>query len=57
MELTITQSLTLLPILIYVLVKLLKSDNTSTIEIKEVEEQQERNPYYGAYIQNQSVYH
>ncbi|QBX16686.1 hypothetical protein Javan271_0006 [Streptococcus phage Javan271] len=57
MELTITQSLTLLPILIYVLVKLLKSDNTSTIEIKEVEKQQERNPYYGAYMQNQSVYH
>ncbi|EPV89970.1 hypothetical protein SAG0023_06220 [Streptococcus agalactiae FSL S3-105] len=57
MELTITQSLTLLPIVIYVLVKLLKSDYTSTIEIEEVEEQQERNPYYGAFIQNQSVYH
>ncbi|EPT37387.1 hypothetical protein SAG0029_00220 [Streptococcus agalactiae FSL S3-501] len=57
MELTITQSLTLLPFVIFVLVKLLKSDYTSTIEIEEVEEQQERNPYYGAFIQNQSVYH
>ncbi|WP_183121534.1 hypothetical protein [Streptococcus iniae] len=57
MELTITQSLTVIAILLPLLIMLIKSDNTSTIEIKEVEEQQERNPYYGAYIQNQSVYH
>ncbi len=35
---------------------LFKSDNTYTIEVVE-EEEIERNPYYGAYLQNQSVYH
>lgn len=51
MELTITQSLTLLPILIYVLVKLLKSDNTSTIEIEEIEVREQWNSNYGRVIQ------
>lgn len=57
MELTITQSLTLLPIVIFVLVKLLKSDYTADVEIEEFEEPEQWNPYFGAYMQNQSVYH
>lgn len=51
MELTITQSLTLLPIVIYVLVKLLKSDYTSTIEIEEVEVREQPIDFYGRIIQ------
>ncbi|MCR4258300.1 hypothetical protein VMHJH2_07195 [Streptococcus uberis] len=51
MELTITQSLTLLPLVIFVLVKLLKSDYTSTIEIEEIEEREQLNQNYGRVIQ------
>ncbi|EHJ57300.1 hypothetical protein HMPREF9318_00057 [Streptococcus urinalis FB127-CNA-2] len=57
MELTIAQSLTVIAILFPLLIMLLKSDNTYTIEVVEEEEEIERNPYYGAYMQNQSVYH
>lgn len=57
MELTIAQSLTVIAILLTLLITLLKSDNTYTIEVVEEEEKIERNPYYGAYLQNQSVYH
>ena len=58
MELTIAQSLTVIAILFPLLIMLLKSDNTYTIEVVEEEEEEiERNPYYGAYMQNQSVYH
>ncbi|MGT2752590.1 hypothetical protein [Streptococcus porcinus] len=51
MELTITQSLTLLPVVILALVKLLKSDYTQTIEIEEVEVREQLNPNYGRIIQ------
>ena len=57
MELTIAQSLTVIAILLPLLITLLKSDNTYTIEVVEEEKEIERNPYYGAYMQNQSVYH
>ena len=57
MELTIAQSLTVIAILFPLLITLLKSDNTYTIEVVEEEEEIERNPYYGSYMQNQSVYH
>lgn len=56
MELTIAQSLTVIAILLPLLITLLKSDNTYTIEVVE-EEEVKRNPYHGAYLQNQSVYH
>lgn len=52
MELTIAQSLTVIAILLPLLITLLKSDNTITIEAKEkVEEPEQWNPYYGAVIQ------
>lgn len=57
MELTIAQSLTVIAILLPLLIMLLKSDNTYTIEVVEEEEEIERNPYYGAYVQNYNVYH
>lgn len=57
MELTIAQSLTVIAILLPLLIMLLKSDNTITIEVVEEEKEIERNSYYGAYMQNQSVYH
>lgn len=57
MELTIAQSLTVIAILFPLLIMLFKSDNTYTIEVLEEEEEVKRNPYYGAYMQNQSVYH
>lgn len=57
MELTIAQSLTVIAILFPLLIMLLKPDNIITIEVVEEEEGIERNPYYGAYMQNQSVYH
>lgn len=51
MELTIAQSLTVIAILFPLLITLLKSDNTITIEVVEEEKEVERNPYYGAVIQ------
>lgn len=51
MELTITQSLTVIAILLPLLIMLIKSDNTITIEVVEEEKEIERNPYYGAVIQ------
>lgn len=51
MELTIAQSLTVIAILLPLLIMLLKSDNTITIETKEKVEIPKRNPYYGAVIQ------
>ncbi len=57
MELTIAQSLTVIAILFPLLITLLKSDNTITIEVVKEEKEIKHNPYYGAYMQNQSVYH
>ncbi|EGJ27052.1 hypothetical protein Javan425_0053 [Streptococcus phage Javan425] len=57
MELTITQSLTLLPIVIFVLVKLLNSDYNATIEIEEVEVREQRNSNYGRVIQTMAEIH
>lgn len=57
MELTIAQSLTVIAILLPLLIMSLKSDNTITIETTDEVEIPKRNPYYGAYMQNQSVYH
>lgn len=52
MELTIAQSLTVIAILFPLLIMLIKSDNTITIETKEkVEDHEQWNPYYGAVIQ------
>mgnify|MGYP003692791693 CR=1 FL=1 len=53
MELTIAQSLTVIAISLPLLIMLLKSDNTITIEVvkEEKEEEIECNPYYGAVIQ------
>lgn len=51
MELTIAQSLTVIAILFPLLIMLLKSDNTITIEAKQKVEIPKRNPYYGAVIQ------
>lgn len=51
MELTIAQSLTVIAILFPLLIMLLKSDNTITIEAKEKVETPNHNPYYGAVIQ------
>lgn len=55
--LTITQSLTLLPIVILVLIKLLKSDYTTEIEIEEVEEREQPIDFYGRIIQAESKIH
>lgn len=57
MELTIAQSLTVIAILLPLLIMLIKSGNTITIEVVKEEKEIERNPFYGAYMQNQSVYH
>ena len=57
MELTIAQSLTVIAILLPLLITLLKSDNTYTIETKEKVEIPKRNPNIGAYLQNYNVYH
>lgn len=51
MELTIAQSLTVIAISLPLLIMLLKSDNTITIEITDEVEIPKRNPYYGAVIQ------
>ncbi|EMG26287.1 hypothetical protein K7G42_03915 [Streptococcus parauberis] len=52
MELTIAQSLTVIAILLPLLIILLKSDNTITIETKEkVEEPEQWNPNYFGIVQ------
>lgn len=51
MELTIAQSLAVIAILLPLLIMLLKSDNTITIEVVKEEKEIKRNPYYGAVIQ------
>ncbi|MBA2796595.1 hypothetical protein [Streptococcus porcinus] len=51
MGLTITQSLILLPVVILALVKLLKSDYTTEIEIEEVEVREQPIVFYGRIIQ------
>ncbi|VTS13427.1 Uncharacterised protein [Streptococcus pseudoporcinus] len=51
MGLTITQSLILLPVGILALVKLLKSDYTTEIEIEEVEVREQPIDFYGRIIQ------
>lgn len=57
MELTITQSLTLLPIVIFVLVKLIKSDYTTDVEIEEVEVREQPIDFYGRIIQASAEIH
>ncbi|MGT2752226.1 hypothetical protein [Streptococcus porcinus] len=51
MGLTITQSMILLPVVILALVKLLKSDYTTEIEIEEVEVREQPIDFYGRIIQ------
>ena len=59
MELTIAQSLTVIAILLLLLIMLLKSDNTITIELPDEPKQDDTalRERYGAFIQSQGKYY
>ncbi|HEO4519178.1 TPA: hypothetical protein VAZ70_001244 [Streptococcus agalactiae] len=59
MELTITQCLTLLPFILFLLLLylILTTDSSFEIDIEEPVEEVGLNPYYGAIIQNQGKHY